>query len=156
MNPPVGSTVMREVLPGGIEVDGQWFPSGVDLGVPHYALHHDERYFPDAFAFKPERWLTDKPAPKGGSSEASLRTNPAFTAFGAGRTSCIGKYLAYQEIPLVVARTLWLYDFRVEPGSTLGEGRTSTEVGRQRKDEFQTLDRFVSTHQGPVLQFRHR
>lgn len=158
MNSPIGSTLMREALPGGIKIDGEWFPPGTDLGVPHYALHHDERYFPDAFTFKPERWLTDEPASakNGSSTEASLRTNAAFVAFGVGRTSCIGKYLAYQEISLVMARTLWLYDMRIEPGSTLGEGQTSGAAGRQRKNEFQTFDRFVSMHHGPSLQFKRR
>ncbi|PVH98957.1 cytochrome P450 [Periconia macrospinosa] len=158
MSPPVGSTIMREVLPGGLEVDGEWFPPKTDLGVPHYALHHDERYFPDAFTFKPERWLTEElgPAKSDGKTETSLRTNAAFSAFGVGRTSCIGRYLAYQEISLVVARTLWLYDVRIEPGSTIGEGQKSMGSGRQRKNQFQTLDRFVSTHQGPSLQFRRK
>jgi cytochrome P450 len=158
MNPPVGSTLMREVLPGGIEVDGEWFPPKTDLGVPHYALHHDENHFPEAFTFKPERWLTEEilTTKTGSNMEIPLRTNAAFSAFGVGRTSCIGRYLAYQEISLVIARTLWLYDMRIEPGSTLGEGKNTMGSGRHRKNEFQTLDRFVSTHQGPSLQLRIR
>ncbi|KAF2680559.1 benzoate 4-monooxygenase cytochrome-like protein P450 [Lentithecium fluviatile CBS 122367] len=171
INPPVGSTLMREVLPGGLSVDGEWFPPGTDVGVPHYALHHDEHYFPDPFTFKPQRWLakgssntidigfnqetTDDAQDKVSTSPESLAAS-AFTAFGAGRTSCIGKYLAYQEISLVVARTIWLFDMRLEPGSTLGEGRKELGVGRQRPKEFQTLDRFVSMHEGPMLQFKRR
>ena len=79
----------------------------------------------------------------------------AFTAFGVGRTSCISKYLAYQEISLVVARTLWLYDMRKEPGSALGKGSKGLEQERWR-NEFQTLDQFVSVHEGPSLQFRRQ
>ncbi|KAF1995582.1 cytochrome P450 [Amniculicola lignicola CBS 123094] len=176
LTPPVGSTLMREVSPGGLSVDGLWFPPGTDIAVPHYALHHDERYFPDAFTFKPERWLSKATgssdtidvdvtpdlsleligsAREKASAPESLAAS-AFTAFGVGRTSCIGKYLAYQEILLVVARTLWLFDMRLEPGSTLGEGSAKLGPGRERREEFQTWDRFVSMHQGPMLQFRRR
>jgi cytochrome P450 len=161
LSPPVGSTLMREVLPGGLIVDGEWFPPGTDIGVPHYALQHDEHYFPDPFIFKPQRWLaqgssdtidigshqrpTDGVRDKASTSPESLAAS-AFAAFGVGRTSCIGKYLAYQEISLVVARTIWLFDLRLEPGSTLGEGRKELGPGRQRPNEFQTLGRFVSMH----------
>lgn len=171
INPPVGSTLMREVLPGGLSVDGEWFPPGTDIGVPHYALHHDEHYFPDPFTFKPQRWLaqgssntvdigsnqkaTDDAQGKVSASHQSLAAS-AFAAFGVGRTSCIGKYLVYQEISLVVARTIWLFDMRLEPGSTLGEGRKELGAGRQRPNEFQTLDRFVSVHEGPMVQFKRR
>lgn len=171
LSPPVGSTLMREVLPGGLTVDGEWFPPGTDIAVPHYALHHDEQYYPDPFTFKPQRWLSkdssetidvglDLETPndaqdKASSSPESLAAS-AFTAFGVGRTSCIGKYLAYQEISLVVARTLWGFDMRLEPGSTLGEGSKKLGTGRQRRKEFQTWDRFVSMHEGPVLQFKRR
>jgi len=171
MNPPVGSTLMREVMLGGLTVDGEWFPPGTDIAVPHYALHHDEQYFPEPFTFKPQRWLsknslntinvginietTADVQDKASNTPESLAAS-AFTAFGVGRTSCIGKYLAYQEVALVVARTVWLFDMRLEPGSTLGEGRKGLSAGRQRPKEFQTWDRFVSMHEGPMLQFKRR
>jgi cytochrome P450 len=168
LNPPVASTLMREVLSGGLVVDGEWFPPGTDIGVPHYALHHDEKYFPAPFTFKPSRWLsrdasnkpkTDldlEPRSEPGDELSSNGAASAFTAFGVGRTSCIGRYLAYQEISLVVARTVWLFDMRLQPGSTLGEGRRTLGDGRHRKNEFQTWDRFVSTHEGPMIQFKRR
>jgi cytochrome P450 len=168
---PVGSTLMREVLPGGLTVDGEWFPPGTDIAVPHYALHHDEQYFPGPFRFSPQRWLSNASCTtiKAGLDMGTMEdaqnqapTSPeapnsnAFTPFGFGRTSCIGKYLAYQEISLVVARTIWLFDMRLEPGSTLGEGSEKLGAGRERRNEFQTWDRFVSTHDGPMLQFKRR
>lgn len=169
LTPPVGSTLMREVLPGGLTVEGEWFPAGTDIGVPHYALHHDETYFRDAFRFAPERWLStesysasippekeDEGKDSGPATNSTGANDAAFAAFGVGRTSCIGKYLAYQEISLIIARTLWLYDVRKEPGSRLGEGSVNQGPGRKRKNEFQTLDRFVSMHDGPMVQFRHR
>ena len=184
-SPSIPSILPREVLPGGIVVDGEWLPEGTDVGVPHYAIHHDERYFPDSFTYKPERWIgrdrkndarssistedfEERLAGHRGTEEmgensdealenASLTVaQSAFTPFGIGRTSCIGKYLAYQEISLVLARMIWLYDMRSSPGSSTGEGRPDLGVGRGRKNEFQLQDRFVSMHEGPLVQFKSR
>jgi cytochrome P450 len=58
MSPPIGSTLMREVMSGGLTADGERFPPGADIAVPHYALQHDEQYFTDPFTFKPQRWLS--------------------------------------------------------------------------------------------------
>ena len=166
LSPPVGSLLPREVLPGGLKIDDEWFPPGVDVGVPHYTLHHNESYFADPFDFKPERWLSRDDRSKmdiesSSDIKASLDADvelaqSAFTPFGIGRTSCVGKYLAYQEMSLIIARMLWLYDMRTQPGSTMGEGSPSFVWGRMRKDEFQLQDRFVSTHEGPMVEFRAR
>lgn len=164
LTPSIGSTLMREVRAGGLVVDGEWFPPGTDIGVPHYALHHNEAYFSDPFAFRPERWLSVSMSSNGANAKleqeqepsAASASSPAFTPFGVGRTSCIGRYLAYQEISLVIAYMLWQFDMRLQPGSTLGEGRKELGPGRHRKNEFQTLDRFISMHDGPMVEFRQR
>jgi hypothetical protein len=51
-------------------------------------------------------------------------------------------------------RVLW--HMRFKPGATLGEGNSSLGHGRGRKNEFQTYERFVSSHEGPVVQFKPR
>lgn len=140
LTPPIGSILPREVLPGGIVVEGEAFAEGVDLGVPHYALHHNEEYFSRPADFRPERWLESE----GG---VAAQSHPAFASFGVGRTSCIGQYLAYQEISIVIGRVLWLYDIRLDPNAN------ST---KKHNKQFPTLDRFVSTHDGPMVQFRYR
>ena len=155
LTPPVGSILPREVLPGGITIDGEWFPPGTDLGVPHYALHHSKEHFSAPFEFQPDRWLAEKTSYQETEGPRSTRTSqkqgrPAFTPFGVGRTSCAGKYLAYQEMSLVLARAVWLYDMRIEPSKTMMPKSISS--GKQ----FPTLDRFVSTHDGPMVQFRSR
>ena len=166
---PVGSLLPREILPGGLKVDGQWFPPGVDVGVPNYTLHHNAEYFPSPFEFRPERWLSvnnqsqthRKSSTASIAREATINVDlevaqAAFMPFGIGRTSCVGKYLAYQEISLTIARMIWQYDMRVKPGSTVGEGHPNLGWGRKRKNEFQLQDRFVSTHEGPMVEFRAR
>ncbi|KAF1959200.1 cytochrome P450 [Byssothecium circinans] len=129
-----------------------WYPPGTDIAVPHYALHHNEAYHIEPFKFIPERWI------KGGLwSEADISTTrSAFIPFGVGRTSCVGKELSYQEMTIIMARIVWLYDMRLAPGSLVGGGHESMGYGRTRSNEFQTWDSFVSTHEGPMVQFRLR
>ena len=157
LSPPIGGVLQREVLSGGLLMDEESFPEGITIGVPHYALHHNEVYFTDPFSFKPARWIDEVSAPGIGKSETDvLQAQSAFRAFGMGRTSCVGKALAYQEMSIVLARIVWLYDLRLAPGSTAGEGSPSLGKHRERKNKFQTWDGFFSTHERPVVQFRPR
>ena len=59
----------------------------------------DERYFSDAAAFRPERWLDES---AGAASAAKRISMP----FGAGPRVCPGRYLALQEIRLALAMLL--------------------------------------------------
>ena len=57
LSPAIGAMLPREILPGGLIVDGEQFPAGTDIGVSGYSIHPNERYYADSFNFKPERWL---------------------------------------------------------------------------------------------------
>lgn len=85
-----------------------------------------------------------------------LHTNNTFCPFSIGPRGCIGKGLAYVELTVTIARVLFLYDVRLAPGTTLGAGSKNLEAGRNRPTEYQIEDRFASTKDGPVLQFRAR
>jgi cytochrome P450 len=131
-------------------VDGHVIPPGTMMVVNTYCIMHNEDYFPDAFAFKPERWLD------GGSDKAARR---AFVPFGTGEATCLGKGMAYLETSLVVAKTLWHFDFARAPGEAgkLGGGWPGgKDKARARADEFQLYDGIVSDHDGPNLVFRKR
>ncbi|GAQ42208.1 hypothetical protein AtubIFM55763_003598 [Aspergillus tubingensis] len=161
LNPPVSSVLPRQVLEGGLVVgvmddndgggaDRKYFvPEGTDVGVPMYALQRDGRYWVDPHAFRPERWL-GVDAEDGGVT--------AYAPFGAGRTSCVGKYLAYQEMGIILARLLWLFDMRLDSVHREEGDKKKGDAtwGRNRRDEFQTRDVFTSSHDGPVVQFRRR
>ena len=64
--------------------------------------------------------------------------------------------MAYMELMTVLARTLFIYDMRLAPGTTLGEGRPHFEWGRHRPNEFQLKDTFTSMKDGPLVEFRRR
>lgn len=63
----------------------------------------DDRYFPNAMAFEPERWLNADAA------TASLAKRLS-TPFGAGPRVCPGRYLALVEMKLALATLLSQFD----------------------------------------------
>jgi cytochrome P450 len=148
--PCVSSQFPREVLPGGMTVDDHYIPAGTVVGTSAYALHHNEEYYPDSFAFKPERWLGDE--------ESVARAKNAFNTFSVGQYNCIGKNVAYLAIKVVLAKMLWGYDVRVpEDVGLIGGGGSGPWKGKmRRKREYQLADWLVGYREGPIVQFRKR
>ncbi|MEO1289021.1 MAG: cytochrome P450 [Chloroflexota bacterium] len=65
--------------------------------IPIWGVHHDERWYPDPYQFKPERW-TEK-------NEAQI-PRYAYLPFGAGPRVCVGNSFAMMEAVLVLATIL--------------------------------------------------
>lgn len=130
------------------------------IGVNPYCIMHNELYFQNPFEFQPERWLE----PDAGTAE--IRENAetraiarqAFAAFALGETGCVGKSMAYQEISLIVAKTLWYFDFRRPTGKAgdLGGGQPGQKDGRHRADVYQLDDNQTADKDGPNLIFKPR
>ncbi|KAI1276490.1 cytochrome P450 [Xylaria sp. FL0933] len=136
-------------------IDGHVIPDGTIFGVNMYTLHHNEEYFPEPFSFKPERWLSFH------TSEVEMkRMQSAFAPFSLGTRGCAGKSMAYLEVSLVIAKTIWHFDFSMPSGplSAVGAGSASKQeiIGREREGEFQLDDIFTAGHDGPYLTFRPR
>lgn len=162
MSPSVGGLLPREVLPGGMIIDGVQVPHGTVVGVPHYTIHHNETLYPAPFRFIPERWMMGTSFGSGVDAkivtEDDVKTaQSGFCPFSVGPRGCIGKGLAYQEMMTTLARTFWLYDLRRAPGFDPAEGGCEgAEWGRHRVEEFQLTDTFTSMKDGPMVQFRRR
>ncbi|KAI0170438.1 cytochrome P450 [Pestalotiopsis sp. NC0098] len=160
MSPPVGGTLWRETAePDSKEpfvVDGHIIPPGTHVGVNTYSIHHNEEYFPDPFTFSPERWLQSGEKPD--DSEGMSTKHRAFVPFSVGMRSCLGKSMAYLETSLLLAKTLWYFDFERCEGSLgdVGGGKEGAPGGRGRVDEFQLYDVITSRHDGPWLSFTPR
>lgn len=156
MSPPVSGTLWRE-LPrseynnGPFVIDGHVIPPGTQVGVSAYALHHNEDYFPEPFQFRPERWFE--------KDRVHLdKMHDAFCPFSTGYRGCAGKAMAYLEAELVMAKTLWYFDFEKALGKEgeTGAGAPGMGSGRERRGEFQLYDIVSSTHSGPTLLFQTR
>lgn len=86
-------------------------PKGALLLAPQWVLHRDERFFPDAATFRPERFLPDSP-------EQSERTKHAYFPFAAGGRQCIGEGLAWMEGVLTLATIARSWRLEPLPGDT--------------------------------------
>ncbi|KAI1419418.1 cytochrome P450 [Xylaria sp. FL1777] len=156
MSSPVNGTLWRELAADDdgsrpFTVDGHVIPKGVQVGVNIYTLHHNPEYFPDPYAFKPERWL-------GGNEAERRRMKDAFAPFQIGYRGCAGKPMAYLEASLVIAKLFWYFNFESAPGEIgqVGGGKVGDETGRHRPEEFQMYDVFASKHDGPMVIFKPR
>lgn len=159
LSPSVGGVVPREVLPGGMTIDGVFVPEGTVVGVPHYAIHHNKAYYAEPFRFVPERWVAGSKLAAGGivgETDVAIAQS-AFCPFSVGPRGCIGKGLAYVEISITLARMFWLYDVRRAVGVVdAAEGVPGAELGRNRSDEMQLVDTFTSWKEGVMVDFKKR
>lgn len=83
----------RVVPEGGWSFQGYYFPPGTNVGVSSWELHQDERVFPEADKFLPERWLNP--------TDEMLRN---FFAFGKGNRACIAQNLGSAELALATQK----------------------------------------------------
>ncbi|KAI0849729.1 cytochrome P450 [Daldinia vernicosa] len=159
MSPPISANLWRQQVATDeqpLVIDGHYIPRGTLFGVNIYALSHNAAIFPEPFTFKPERWLPSSSTDPeiAGTDEAARKLMlEAFASFSIGPRNCVGKPLAYLETSLVLAKTLWYFDFEAASGplGSVGEGKDRGRLG-----EFYTEDVFSSTHDGPFLVFHPR
>jgi cytochrome P450 len=86
----VGRRAMEDITIGDYEV-----PKRTIVIMSQYILHRDERFWPGAMEFRPERWLDEK------AQEA--RPKFAYFPFGGGARICIGDGFAWAEGVLLLA-----------------------------------------------------
>ncbi|OQD74277.1 hypothetical protein PENDEC_c011G00322 [Penicillium decumbens] len=106
MHSATGLPMWRVVPVGGAELNGRFFPEGTEVGVNTWVAHYDERVFPDAKAFRPERWLETESSP-----EQLKEMNQMYMPFGLGSRTCIGKHISILEMSKLIPRLVKDYDF---------------------------------------------
>lgn len=154
LTPAGPSELARTVLPGGLQVDGEFLPEGSCVGTTGWSNGHNDENYGDSNTYRPERWIVDNE--NGVTAESVAHAKSCFHPFSAGPGNCVGQNLAILEMLLVIARTLYRMDVRTAPGSTLGEGAAGLGWGRRTKNQFQLEDAYISIRDGPMLQFRRR
>lgn len=114
VHPAVGAPVTRIVGTQGLQIAGQYFPPGTEVGVNAWVIHNNKSIFgPDAHVFRPERWLT-------GNKEERAVLDRNFMSFGAGPRTCIGKNISLLEMSKVIPQIVRNYDFEILPDA-MGE-----------------------------------
>ncbi len=103
---PPGWAIGRSVVKD-VELGGYTLPAGATVILSQWVTHHDARFYPDPFAFQPDRWL-----PEAVASRPKLTYFP----FSAGPRLCIGEQFAWMELILVVATLAQQWRLSLAPG----------------------------------------
>lgn len=152
---PAPSELPREVLSGGITIDGSHYPAGTIVGCSSWSMGRNESVYGDAHTYRPERWIPTTGA-EDEDSEARVRTiKKAFHPFSIGPFNCVGQNLAILELLLVSAKVMWSLDFRLAPVQGSGRNPQTTEDDRNH-NHFEVKDVYLCLKDGPELQFRPR
>ena len=87
-------------------VGGFFIPKGQTVVISMYAIHRQDRLYPDAEKFDPERFTPEA---------ISARHRFAYLPFAAGHRNCIGAAQAMIELKLIVARIAQRYVLTLDP-----------------------------------------
>ncbi|KAJ3344295.1 hypothetical protein HDU93_000085 [Gonapodya sp. JEL0774] len=113
-----GRDFQRVALEEGTLVGPYYMPAGTEVNVSRYCLHRGP-WWRDPNTFVAERFL---PADLGGMTDTPSEELGAYAPFSLGSRSCIGKNFAYQEIRVMIANLLRLYDFEDVAGQDTRQG----------------------------------
>ncbi|KAL6169013.1 hypothetical protein ACJQWK_05373 [Exserohilum turcicum] len=120
----VSSRTARVATEENLVYRGEWakkdveyvIPQGYAVGMSAAITHHNERSFPDSFAFAPERWLDE-------NNQRRKDVERGLLAFSKGSRACLGMNLALCELHLCLTALV----LRVLPHMRLA-GTTDEDV----------------------------
>ncbi|ORY67019.1 cytochrome P450 [Pseudomassariella vexata] len=99
----------RKSTKNGVTIGGNFIPPHTTIIAPRFSIFRMEECFDRPNEFIPERWTT---------RPEMVRNIAAFSPFGTGDTSCLGRALATDTMRFVTARLVKKYRFRLPPGET--------------------------------------
>ncbi|KDR66920.1 hypothetical protein GALMADRAFT_106087 [Galerina marginata CBS 339.88] len=100
----------RIIPKGGVVIDGDYIPEGVNVAIAAYSQQTSEdNFYPQPLDFRVERWLP------GGLGPQSKTEKSALFSFSTGPHACIARSLAYQEMRYAMARIALAYDMMLGP-----------------------------------------
>src|SRR5258708_976504 len=89
-------------------IQGHYMKPGTVVSVPTYSIQRNEKYFKNAEAFIPERWI-DNPDEK-----EVYNLKKYVIPFSAGSRACIGRNLAFLELQVALASIVHRYNFELK------------------------------------------
>ncbi|KAL2062542.1 hypothetical protein VTL71DRAFT_6808 [Oculimacula yallundae] len=105
MFPPAADIFPRIIPTGGEMIMGNFLEAGTHVSIAALAISFSAKNFSDPYKFNPERWTDERTA-----SDGKLK---ASQPFGQGHRSCIGKFLAYAELRLLLASLVLNFDMEM-------------------------------------------
>eukprot|EP01017_Pseudomicrothorax_dubius_P039700 TRINITY_DN611_c0_g1_i1.p1 TRINITY_DN611_c0_g1~~TRINITY_DN611_c0_g1_i1.p1 ORF type:complete len:273 (-),score=60.24 TRINITY_DN611_c0_g1_i1:126-944(-) len=79
---------------------------GTVVGIAVNSIAYNEKYFPQPYEFRPERFIED-------ISEQKTRYPFTYLIFSAGARNCIGKHLAFLEAKTIILLFIKRYSFKL-------------------------------------------
>jgi len=122
-NPPGASVFQRKVRRPIRLSTGETIPAGVVIETAAHAVTRDPEIFEDPDEFKPFRFYEMMQREDGSADEGAARNqfvsiSTKYLSFGYGRHACPGRFLAANEIKLIIASCIMMYDIRLANGET--------------------------------------
>ncbi|KAF4620123.1 hypothetical protein G7Y89_g14699 [Cudoniella acicularis] len=108
MSPGVVSRLARIAPDRDIIYKEGSIPAGTPVGMSILTLHMDETLYPDPRCFDPDRWM---------DLEVRKKADKVFAPFSKGTRMCIGMYLAWAEMYLVLATLVQQFNFEFDGAS---------------------------------------
>ncbi|KAK2608933.1 hypothetical protein QQS21_002509 [Conoideocrella luteorostrata] len=120
---PLSSGRAERVVPAARAYGGIVLPTGTIVSTSTLSMHHRLDVFPDAHAYRPDRWLE--------ADEVTLRAmESCYMPFGYGARLCLGKAFAIAEIKLLIAGIVMKYGLCDDPQSAT-TNRSMEQLGTQ-------------------------
>ncbi|ESK93240.1 cytochrome p450 [Moniliophthora roreri MCA 2997] len=104
----------RRVLKDFTFSDGTVIPAGSVISVPHWAIHHDEKYYEDPHVFKPFRFAEMREDHEETMKHQMVTPTTDHLLFGVGRHACPGRFFAVNELKTLMSHVLMNYDVKFE------------------------------------------
>ncbi|KAK4445433.1 putative cytochrome P450 E-class, group IV [Podospora aff. communis PSN243] len=118
-HPPSVSSFTRKLRRPIRLSTGESLPAGVTLEVPAHAVTRDPDIFPNPDEFKPFRFYDmARDSEETAARNQFVSVSGRYLSFGYGRHACPGRFLAGNEIKLIVAMGVLMYDVRLAGGGT--------------------------------------
>jgi cytochrome P450 len=105
----VPSNVVHSTLED-VHLGGYLIPKDTPIHTNLWAVHHDEKLFPDPFTFRPERFINER---------GQFVKHEAVIPFSLGKRFCLGEPLARMELFLYFASMLQKFTFVNPEGQVL-------------------------------------
>lgn len=123
-------------------IDGQFVPSGCEVGSGIYAMQRSPANWEHPHQFMPERWADE------------VEGRRPYFPFNIGPRSCVGKPLAIAQIMLTFARLLFEFDFERAEEPT--RSKANLEMLDSQTIPYVLRDHVTGQKDGPMLRFRPR
>ncbi|KAK7946092.1 Trichodiene oxygenase [Apiospora aurea] len=108
LSPALATRAQRIAPDRDLVYNGQVIPAGTPVGMTTLLMHTDPDIYPDPTCFDPERWV---------DMDVRRKAEKTYAPFGRGTRMCLGMYLAWAELYMVVSTLVERFDLEFDPAA---------------------------------------